>query len=377
MPPAFRLTLGEGATPLEWAPELARAVGLEALWLKREDRNPTGSHKDRGVAFQLAAARAAAAAAGATLARIALSSSGNAAISAAAFGRAASVEVVAFVAPDTAAAKIAELRRLGAVVVRTPYAVGLCQAWSAARGVPNLRPSTDPHAVEGFQTLGWEIAAELAGLDPARRPAAEAVFTFVSSATSLVGIGRAFARAQAVVGTAVAPALHAVQGAGAAAVAGPLDARRLPPSGDAADGPPPSTGRLGAGGARKTRRLGEAQRLIAAGGGGGWVVTEAEAAAADALLRRVGIAVSIEGAASLAAVGRAAAERGVRRAVVVLTGAERTAAGAADDDKALGAGRDAAWAVLPASPADDMPTAALTIEDVDAIVASCAAARGE
>ncbi|MFN8424577.1 MAG: PLP-dependent lyase/thiolase [Anaerolineae bacterium] len=328
MPPAFRLTLGEGATPLEWAPELARAVGLEALWLKREDRNPTGSRKDRGVAFQLAAARAAAAAAGATLARIALSSSGNAAISAAAFGRAASVEVVAFVAPDTAAAKIAELRRLGAVVVRTPYAVGLCQAWSAARGVPNLRPSTDPNAVVGFQTLGWEIAAELAALDPARRPAAEAVFTFVSERHVPGGHRRAFKR-EVVVGTAVAPAPHAVQ-ARARARARARDAR-------ARCAPPPRATRArrararvdarrarARARARKTCRLGEGAAVIArAGGGGGCGGHRSAGGRAPTRLRRgAGIAVSIEGARLAGRRGCGRAERGVGEPSSSLTGAD-------------------------------------------------------
>ena len=36
-----------GDTPLVRAPKLAKAAGLEDLWLKMEGANPTGTQKDR------------------------------------------------------------------------------------------------------------------------------------------------------------------------------------------------------------------------------------------------------------------------------------------------------------------------------------------
>ncbi|MEO8083287.1 MAG: pyridoxal-phosphate dependent enzyme [Ardenticatenales bacterium] len=404
VPSALRLTLGEGSTPLEAAPGLARSLGLDALWLKREDRNPTGSHKDRGVAFQVSLARAVAVANGRPLARIALSSSGNAAISAAAYGRLAPIDVVAFVAPDTAPAKLALLREHGAIVVRSPNALTLCQAWCTERDVPNLRPSTDPSAVEGFQTLGWEILTDLAASADGQDAAGVAVFTYVSSATSLVGIGRAFARGSQS-GANGAPSLNAVQGLGAASVAGPLDANPPRPGPTSthetshaanghhasvdrpavsAEGAAPTTGRLGALGARKTRRLGEAHRVVVASGGAGWVITDAQADVADALLRAAGICAAIEGAASLAAAARAAAETGVRRAVVVLTGAARDGdeADSADGADAAADRRSAAMverSAVPHAAADALPHAtslAQTIGDVDDLVAAHVAAAG-
>ena len=262
------------------------------------------------MAFQVAAARAAAERAGRPIERIALSSSGNAAIAAAAYGRAAGLAVTAFVAPTTPPGKLRRLRAAGAIVVESPNAIHDCAAWCAAHNVPNLRPSTDDAAVEGFLTLGWELVEALAGTHAAPP---EALFTFVSSATSLVGIGRAFERAGEVVAAVSAlPALHAVQGAGCAPVAGPLDAR-----------PPVEGARLGALGARKTRRLGEAVRHVRRAGGRGWSIGDDEADAADALLRRYGLAVAYEAAGAVAAAGRAAAEAGVRRAIVVVTGADR------------------------------------------------------
>ncbi len=48
------LTVGEGGTPLEACPALAARCGVRDLLLKREDCNPSGSHKDRGLLYQVA-----------------------------------------------------------------------------------------------------------------------------------------------------------------------------------------------------------------------------------------------------------------------------------------------------------------------------------
>ena len=71
------LSLGEGRTPLEPDPDLASWAGVARLWVKREDTNPTGSHKDRAAVVQIAACVQA----GKPVAVI--SSSGNAALAAA------------------------------------------------------------------------------------------------------------------------------------------------------------------------------------------------------------------------------------------------------------------------------------------------------
>src|SRR6266480_2150683 len=47
-------SLAEWPTPLDEEPSLARALGLQALWLKREDKS--GGNKVRGLEFLLAGA---------------------------------------------------------------------------------------------------------------------------------------------------------------------------------------------------------------------------------------------------------------------------------------------------------------------------------
>ncbi len=296
--PSRWLSLGEGWTPLVELPDLAARLGLERLLLKREDLSPTGSHKARGLAFQVSALRAARP----DLRWLVISSSGNAAIAAAAYGRLAGLRVAAFVSPRTPEGKLARLLRAGATVLTSPTALSDAVALASARDLPNLRPSTDPLAVEGFQSIGWELAETA--------PEVDGLFTFASSATSLVAIGRALERSEAVTGRRWRAALQVVQGAGACPVAGEYDVR------------PRQEGRSRVGdlGARKTRRVGEAKRLVQRSGGSGWVIHDEEADAATELLADCGIETSLEGAAALAAAGRAARETGLRRAIVLLTG---------------------------------------------------------
>jgi threonine synthase len=52
LPPVKHIvSLGEGVTPLHRAQRLAKAMGLSALYLKDETRNPTNSYRDRAAAY--------------------------------------------------------------------------------------------------------------------------------------------------------------------------------------------------------------------------------------------------------------------------------------------------------------------------------------
>jgi len=228
------------------------------------------------------------------------------AVQAAAYARAAGFRLAAFVSPATPLAKLDLLAQSGAhvCVLITDRALGLAVATAERYGLPNLRPSTDPLAVEGFLSLGLEIIEQA--------PGADSVFTFVSSAASFVGVGRALA-------TEVdqGPEMHAVQGGSACPIAGEFDAAGVAAAAGARGV------RVGALGARKTRRVGEAKRIIVGSGGSGWVIDDAGAERASALLSRHGLKCALEGAASLAAAGRAAGQGRVRRPVVIITGAHR------------------------------------------------------
>ncbi len=55
--PAYKVDLGTGYTPLLKADRLAKAVGLDTLWVKNDTVNPTWSFKDRVVSVAIARAR--------------------------------------------------------------------------------------------------------------------------------------------------------------------------------------------------------------------------------------------------------------------------------------------------------------------------------
>ena len=124
VPRASRLSLGEGWTPLVALPDLAAVLGLERLAVQREDLNPSGSHKDRGAAFQLSRARA-----GSQRGDwLVISSSGNAALASAAYAAAAGLRLATCLSPETPPEKLALLARSGALVLLSHEAIALAGA---------------------------------------------------------------------------------------------------------------------------------------------------------------------------------------------------------------------------------------------------------
>jgi len=83
LPYTHGVSLGEGNTPCLALPRLARSLGIRELTAKHEGMNPTGSHKDRMSAQAVTRALAVGAH------KVVLASSGNAAVSAAAYCAAA------------------------------------------------------------------------------------------------------------------------------------------------------------------------------------------------------------------------------------------------------------------------------------------------
>ncbi|MGZ8694322.1 MAG: threonine synthase [Gaiellaceae bacterium] len=152
------VTLGEGSTPLLWAPRISKRLGAD-IWLKCEGANPTGSFKDRGmtVAVTLAAAQGVRA--------VICASTGNTAASAAAYGaRAGLPAVVLQPAGAVALGKLAQAQALGARVleVRGSFDEALAAARELAdRGTHALVNSLNPHRLQGQKTAAFEIVEEL------------------------------------------------------------------------------------------------------------------------------------------------------------------------------------------------------------------------
>lgn len=160
-------SLGAWPTPLEAQPGLARALGLQALWLKREDL--AGGNKVRGLEFLLA---------GAPPRSVFVTIGGEGSSHALATARAARSQghrtaVALFAQPETdasrsmaaATASSANLVSRASSVLTLPWAV--LRAWRAAhhlgRGTPQWIPGggADPRAVIGHFLATLELTAQL------------------------------------------------------------------------------------------------------------------------------------------------------------------------------------------------------------------------
>ncbi len=162
--------LGVWPTPLEPAPGLARAVGADALWLKREDR--AGGNKVRGLEFLLADAAP-------HTAFVTVGGEGSShclatAVHARALGY--RVALAQFPQPVTAAGRAVATAAAAAadVVIRAGSRAGLpfalARAWHAARrlGTPRWIPGggAHPRAVAGHLLAALELADQLGGSPP-------------------------------------------------------------------------------------------------------------------------------------------------------------------------------------------------------------------
>lgn len=156
--------LATGWTPVVEAPGPARELGLSALFVKDDGRNPTGSLKDRASAVGVTRAR--------WLGRreVTCSSTGNAASSLAGFAAEAAIAAYIFVPADAPEAKVAQLVVYGAKVflVEGTYedAFRTCQASVEAFGWYNRNCAINPYLVEGKKTCGLEIGEQMRGRMP-------------------------------------------------------------------------------------------------------------------------------------------------------------------------------------------------------------------
>jgi threonine synthase len=204
-----RLTLGEGGTPLVRAPSLERETGIDAVWLKVEGANPTGSFKDRGMV--VAVAKALEERSGAVL----CASTGNTAASAAAYAARAGLPcTVVLPAGHVALGKLAQAIVFGATVVsvRGPFDAALAVVKQIAeQGEATLVNSVNPHRLEGQKTAAFEICESLGD-------APDALFIPVGNAGNITAYWRGFVEAARAGMSTRRPRMYGWQAEGAAPI---------------------------------------------------------------------------------------------------------------------------------------------------------------
>ena len=155
VPPPLRV----GWSPLYKADRLARALGLDTLYLKDDGQNPTSSLKDRASALAVVKAREAGAD------TIACSSTGNAASSLAGNAAAAGLSTYIFVPSRAPRGKVAQLRIFGATVISVEGSYEdtfeLSRAAIDRWGWYNRNAAINPYLSEGKKTVTLEILEQL------------------------------------------------------------------------------------------------------------------------------------------------------------------------------------------------------------------------
>ncbi|MGD0286373.1 MAG: pyridoxal-phosphate dependent enzyme [Acidimicrobiales bacterium] len=162
-------------TPFTAAPALTDPLETRAcIWVKDETRNVAGSHKARhmfGLLIHLEVVRLLGMTEG-PLPPLAIASCGNAALAAAVVAAAGHRRLLVFVPTDAEPAVLGRLRALGAEITVCPREVGVVgdpsyhslQAAIADGALPfTCQGNENGLAIEGGETLGYEMAAVLAG----------------------------------------------------------------------------------------------------------------------------------------------------------------------------------------------------------------------
>ncbi len=176
-------------TPLEQYDSLARRLGLEKLFIKREDLNPSGSHKDRGVWGMMLGHM------DEGVSNFVISSSGNSAISAAYFMQKSqnneNNKLYIYISPRMSNEK---RERLDEIVNDNPnIEVRLSEraksdafAFAKESGFRLLRASVDDRALIGYGDLAREINNQIDG------DLSYHIFIPTSSGTTALGLYKSF-----------------------------------------------------------------------------------------------------------------------------------------------------------------------------------------
>jgi len=151
-------------------------VQLDNFYLKREDQNITGSAKDRAIPFQIENLQKN------NFTQAVISSTGNAAISAAHFCQQKNIKLTIFLSPHISPQKLNLLKKYDHEIIMSHQPISDAIKFSKSQNAYLLRQSTDPTSLNGYQLIAQELLQQL--------PQITSIFIPVGSGTTLLGISQ-------------------------------------------------------------------------------------------------------------------------------------------------------------------------------------------
>lgn len=153
-------SLGEGNTPLVSSVRVGPNHGLQNVYFKLDNLNPSGSFKDRAMAVAMNCAHRFG------VKKMIVASSGNASAAAAAYAARNGMELVAVVPESTPINKVGQAMLHGSKVVKVPgvYSRSYAMCREMAEKYQWFDITTtfiNPYAREGYKTIGYEIFEQL------------------------------------------------------------------------------------------------------------------------------------------------------------------------------------------------------------------------
>jgi threonine synthase len=182
--PAFRLTLGEGGTPLLKISNLGQSLGMGELYVKDESANPTGSFKARGLVMAVARAMELG------LREFVIPTAGNAGGALAAYAARGRAKAHVFMPADAPISNQVEVKSFGAELTLVDGLISdaarLAGEASIQHGWFDVSTFKEPYRCEGKKTLGLELAETLAWDLP------DVIIYPTGGGTGLLGMWKAF-----------------------------------------------------------------------------------------------------------------------------------------------------------------------------------------
>ncbi|MCP4763334.1 MAG: threonine synthase [archaeon] len=180
----YRITLGEGWTPIISLGNYGQKIGLNSLFIKDEGQNPTGTFKSRGLCAAVAKGLELG------LTDFVMPSAGNAGAALSAYAAHAGVKAHIFVPQDAPELIQNEIKRMGGELTLVDGLINIAGQKAKEEGIKNgwfsVSTLKEPYRVEGKKTMGLELAEQFDWELP------DVIIYPTGGGTGIVGMWKAF-----------------------------------------------------------------------------------------------------------------------------------------------------------------------------------------